>query len=142
MDINCFIEKIFLKHTEKEFEALALSLYKHQVEHNKIYNQYVNFLGVDWKGASSMEEIAFLPAEFFKTHKVITGEVQWEKVFHSSGSTGDPNSKHYVKNLELYRQSITKGFELEYGKLSEHIVLDILPNYKENPNYSTIDMVE
>lgn len=142
MDINSFVEKIFLKHVGTSFESLALTLYKYQAAHNKVYNQYLNSLGIDWGKAKSLEEITFLPIEFFKTHKVITGKDHCEKVFHSSGTTGTTKSKHYVKSLDLYRRSFTMGFEYEYGKLNEYIVLAVLPNYQDNPNSSLIYMVD
>ncbi len=142
MDISRFVEQVFSGHKAPTFEECALTLYKYQAAHNKVYNQYLNSLGIDWGNAKSLEEITFLPIEFFKTHKIITGEDHYEKVFHSSGTTGDTKSKHYVKSLDLYRRSFTMGFEHEYGNLSEYIVLAVLPNYQDNPNSSLIYMVD
>ncbi|HIA36674.1 MAG TPA: acyl transferase [Flavobacteriales bacterium] len=143
MNINSFVEEIFLKHAETSFESLALTLYKYQAEHNIIYKKYLDSLGIDCSQAKTLEEIVFMPIELFKTHKVVTGKDYAEMVFHSSGtSPGAVKSKHYVKSLALYRQSFIRGFELEYGKINEYIVIAVLPSYQENPNCSLIYMVD
>ena len=50
-------------------------------------------------------EVTFLPIEFFKTQKVITGNNKEEKLFTSSGTTGTEKSKHYITDIEIYKKS-------------------------------------
>ncbi|MGB3091567.1 MAG: acyl transferase, partial [Chitinophagaceae bacterium] len=63
-------------------------------------------------------------------------------VFESSGTTGSINSKHQVKDLSLYEESFTRGFELFYGAVSEWCVIGLLPSYLERKNSSLVYMVE
>jgi len=142
MDLNSFKKELFSEEVKGDFEALALSLYKYQVANNKIYQLYVKSLRIDFEQARTLEDIAFLPIELFKTRKIISGDEKWEIVFHSSGTSGENVSKHYVKSIDLYQRSFIRGFELEYGNIDEYIILAILPNYHENPNSSLIYMID
>jgi phenylacetate-coenzyme A ligase PaaK-like adenylate-forming protein len=88
-----------------------------------------------------IEDIPFLPIQFFKTHQVITGEKEPHIIFSSSGTTGSTTSKHYVHDLKLYEQSFTKAFELQYGQPTDYVILGLLPSYLERTGSSLIYMV-
>ena len=51
--------------------------------------------------------------------------------FQSSGTTQTINSRHFIKDIELYRQSFTKGFELFYGPVENWCIIGLLPSYLE-----------
>lgn len=91
---------------------------------------------------TATDKIPFLPISFFKTHKVATTDFKPEIIFESSGTTGSNTSNHLVKNMSLYKQSFTEGFELFYGNPSKWCVLGLLPGYLERKNSSLIAMVE
>ncbi|MCF8335178.1 MAG: acyltransferase, partial [Bacteroidales bacterium] len=110
------IEKnLFSIQSEREFDQLALSVFFYQFRNNPVYREYCQLLDTDPHEVRNIEDIPFLPIEFFKKHRILAGADQWEKVFVSSGTTGLQKSKHYIKRLELYRKSFLKAFEWFYG---------------------------
>ncbi|MDP9040443.1 MAG: acyl transferase, partial [Bacteroidota bacterium] len=64
-----------------------------------------------------------------------------EIVFESSSTTGQKPAKHYVRQLDLYRESFVKGFELYYGDARNFCILGLLPAYLERKDSSLIWMV-
>lgn len=141
-NIESLKEQIFNIQSEQEFIDLALEIFLYQAESNTIYKQYIRTLGIDVNKISNINEIPFLPISFFKTHKVICGEDESEsQVFYSSTTTSEIPSKHYVKNLELYEKSFTKGFEYFYGNSRDYCILALLPSYLERVNSSLVYMV-
>ena len=107
-----------------------------------MYRRYTDSLNIKLKSVDSIEKIPFLPIQFFKTDIVKTGDFEPEKVFESSGTTQSVNSKHFVKNLDLYKRSFTKCFQLFYGQENEWCIIGLLPSYLERNNSSLISMTE
>jgi hypothetical protein len=125
-------------------EALApraLELFRRQYAFNPLYRQYTDALGVDPAGVTRLTAIPFLPVEFFKTHAVKTTEFVPEAVFVSSGTTGMVTSRHEVKDLGLYRASLTSAFRRLYGHPGDWCILGLLPSYLERNNSSLVFMV-
>jgi Acyl-protein synthetase, LuxE len=89
-----------------------------------------------------IEEIPFLPIQFFKTNKITTTNFEAEITFESSGTTGENISRHFVKKLSVYRDSFTKAFELFYGNPEKYCIVGLLPGYLERENSSLITMVD
>lgn len=133
--------KIFSISTSAEFELSALAVFKYQYLKNEVYHTFCNHLGRTDKTVKSIEDIPFLPIEFFKTKKVTTGVFNATTTFISSGTTGQSVSKHYIKDLELYKKSYQIGFELFYGAISNRCILALLPSYLERSGSSLIYMV-
>jgi len=133
-------KKIFNIKSEIDFTALALEIFHFQYHKNEVYHKFVEGLGVDTATIKSYREIPFLPIEFFKTHKVICGDFEPEAVFQSSGTTGMATSKHFIKDIRLYEQSLVRGFKLFFGKPDEHIFLALLPSYLERSGSSLVHM--
>ncbi len=113
-----------------------------QYENNKIYKLYIDTLNVDPLQVSRIEEIPFLPIQFFKTNKITTTNFEAEITFESSGTTGEKISRHFVKKLSVYRDSFTKAFELFYGNPEKYCIVGLLPGYFERENSSLITMVD
>ena len=124
------------------FNALAIQIFKFQYAQNAIYKHWVDALSINPQNVTKLSHIPFLPVSFFKTHKVVTGEFEPECTFESSGTTGTVNSKHYVKDLNLYTQSFTEGFRKFYGDPNEWCIIGLLPSYLERKGSSLIVMVE
>ena len=138
-----FENKIFEVLSDIEFGNLALQLFRFQYENNKVYADYVNVLGVDVSGISKLEAIPFLPISFFKSHRVICGNTEkFEEEFHSSTTTTGIPSRHFVKDVSLYKDSFTKGFAQFYEDITEYCLLALLPSYLEKGNSSLVFMVE
>lgn len=142
MEIKLLIERIFEIQNETDFKDISLKIFKQQAENNKIYNQYIKHLNIDYQNISQIEEIPFLPISFFKKHKIICGNQDFEEVFISSGTTGMTQSKHYVKDISIYKKSFRLAFEHFYGKPENYCFLALLPAYLERKGSSLIYMAD
>lgn len=126
---------------EQGFEALSLEIFRHQYLANPVYKSYVDALAVNPANICKIEQIPFLPIRFFKSHTVMSGDFEPEAVFESSGTTTTVNSRHYVNDASLYKESFTKGFELFYGAAKEFCIIGLLPSYLERNSSSLVYMV-
>ncbi|NKQ39289.1 MAG: acyl transferase [Methanosarcinales archaeon] len=131
---------IFNIKTANNFEKLALKIFNHQAINNKIYANFLSLLRINPKSITSLEQIPFLPIQFFKTHKILSSKEQIQQTFLSSGTTGMQQSKHHVTDLNIYENSFTKGFQYFYGDIKNYTVLALLPSYLERDGSSLIYM--
>jgi hypothetical protein len=125
-----------------DFSQTALALFRYQALHNPVYRDYLQHLGVQPQEVSQLEEIPFLPIEFFKTHEVKTGEFVPEVTFYSSGTTQMSRSRHLVASLDWYTQTTKRIFEHYYGPLTDYGLLALLPSYLEQGGSSLVSMVD
>lgn len=128
--------------SDTEFNSRAIELFHKQKDACEIYNQYLRLIRQYEKPILHWSEIPFLPIEFFKSHRVATGDFEEQTIFTSSGTTGQTTSKHYVKDLSIYEESFLKGFEYFYGKPEEWTVLALLPSYLERSGSSLVYMAD
>lgn len=128
--------------SEQEFEKIALELFQKQFTENSVYREFCNYLNIKSQDVKTLKNIPFLPIQFFKTHEVKTGNFNPEITFLSSGTTGQIQSQHLVKNLSLYEESFTKTFEHFYSTIEDFVVLGLLPSYLEREGSSLIYMVD
>lgn len=135
-------DRIFAISDEKEFRALAMEIFHYQSSENPVYGEYLKLLGKNPSAIESPGEIPFLPVEFFREHRVLTGRRKPEVVFESSGTTSSQASKHYVCDAGLYRKSFTRGFELFYGRPEDYCILALLPSYLERKHSSLVFMAD
>ncbi|UBM62477.1 acyl transferase [Candidatus Sulfidibacterium hydrothermale] len=135
-------KKIFSLHTEADFNRTALSVFRFQYVYNPVYRQFVDALGIDPSPIDHYRNIPFLPIEFFKTHQVVCGTFTPEAVFESSGTTDTTTSRHPVKKLSLYEESLMKGFQLFFGNPEEYVFLALLPSYLERTGSSLVYMTQ
>ncbi|HQK39542.1 MAG TPA: acyl transferase, partial [Flavobacterium alvei] len=96
----------------------------------------------DVRKVKSLEQIPFLPIQFFKSHTVVSNTNTAKAIFTSSGTTGMATSKHFVTDVFLYEESYRKGFSQFYGNIEDYVVLALLPSYLEREGSSLIYMVE
>ena len=140
--LSTLINKIFKISNDHDFNDVALKVFKYQYDNIPIYQDYVKLKNVSKNDVTHFSEIPFLPIQFFKTHPVVNDVNKIEKIFLSSGTTKSSRSKHYIKNLEIYKQSFLKGFKNNYGNPNEWIILALLPSYLEQGDSSLIYMVD
>ena len=138
--MNTFINKIFNCTNDATFEKLALEIFDFQMENNLTYAAYAALI-LRGKNPENINEIPFLPLEFFKTEQIICQGQAIEEIFLSSGTTGE-QSKHLVSNIELYKSSYQTTFQLFYGDITDYCILALLPSYKEREGSSLIYMVD
>ncbi|MGB2416468.1 MAG: acyl transferase, partial [Flavobacteriaceae bacterium] len=131
---------IFNIQSEADFKATALEVFKFQFEHNAVYRSFCDLLYKHPSDVRSIEQIPFLPIEFFKTHTIISTNKPTKATFTSSGTTGSIVSKHHVVDLDVYKQSFRTGFESFYGTIENYTVLALLPSYLEREGSSLVYM--
>jgi len=131
---------IFNIQSETDFKATALEVFKFQFEHNAVYRSFCDLLYKHPSDVTSLEQIPFLPIEFFKTHTIISTNKPTKATFKSSGTTGSIVSKHHVVDLDVYKQSFRTGFESFYGTIENYTVLALLPSYLEREGSSLVYM--
>lgn len=134
-------EKIFNK-DNFNFEGVALELFAFQYTYNPVYRQFVDLLKINTDNVQSVVEIPFLPIDFFKTHDVMVRNESPQKIFESSGTTGQQRSRHLVADINLYQKSFETCFINFYGDPGEWIILALLPSYLERNSSSLVFMVD
>ena len=137
-----FSDKIFSISSEEEFEAAALELFRRQAVMCEPYRQYVELLGVNPAEVNRVEDIPFLPIEFFKWRDVYCGEREPEKVFTSSNTGGTVASRHMMQSLALYERAFTTAFEQFYGATEGWSIYGLLPNYLQREGSSLVYMTD
>ncbi|MDR3716685.1 MAG: acyl transferase [Puia sp.] len=144
MDRNgsAILEKRIFGVGPANFSDLALEVFRFQYDHNPLYRSYTDALRVDPRKVDSIRAIPFLPISFFKTGVVKTTGFDTGTVFESSGTTGAVNSRHFVREPSLYRESFVRGFEAFYGPVGEWCIIGLLPSYLERKNSSLVVMVD
>jgi hypothetical protein len=118
------------------FNNVALELYFFQAKKNEVYKKYHHYLGVDPNNIQNIQQIPFLPVEFFRTQKVVCQGFDFPYEFYSSGTTSTKVSKHYVSDIELYRESLIRGFRLFFGNPSDYSIFSLIPSFQSNPHSS------
>ena len=135
-------DKIFNISSDEEFKDLALKVFKFQFENNLIYRSFCDLLYKHPSDIKAIEDIPFLPIQFFKSHNVLSSKDSIKKTFTSSGTTESVTSKHYVTDLSVYEESFQKGFQHFYNNIEDYVVLALLPSYLERDGSSLIYMVD
>ncbi len=130
-----------IKH--QNFDDIALKVFEYQSKNCKIYSQFIKFLNFDTNLVKKIEDIPFLPIEFFKTHQVKTNEYDSDKIFESSSTTGLNTSKHHIKLIKNYEKSFTECFNNSFfNNFKNYVHLALLPNYLERNNSSLVYQVK
>lgn len=129
--------------SETKFNDLTLEVFAYQYKYNAFYRQYCSLIGKEFSKVSSINDIPFLPIQFFKNQEIKTGDwTESEMIFTSSGTTGASTSQHFVRDLAFYKDITILGFEEKYGAVENYCVLGLLPSYLERTGSSLIVMVD
>lgn len=134
------LEKRIFDVSEAQFETLALEVFSFQYANCSVYRHFVDLLGKN--KPQSLQEIPFLPIDFFKTKEIICESHSAELTFKSSGTTGQVRSTHLVANKSIYEQSFEKAYRQLIGNPEEQVILALLPNYLEQGQSSLVYMVD
>ncbi|MBW4359425.1 LuxE/PaaK family acyltransferase [Flavobacterium taihuense] len=133
---------IFTISSQKQFEKIALKVFRFQYENNLVYQKFCDLLKTNPQKVKSLHQIPFLPIQFFKSHNVVSNNNPIQATFTSSGTTGTITSRHLVTDVSIYEESYRKGFSQFYGNIEDYVVLALLPSYLEREGSSLIYMVE
>jgi hypothetical protein len=121
---------------------MALKVFRFQYENNLVYHEFCDFLKTDVQKVKTIQQIPFLPIQFFKSHEVVSNSNPIQTIFTSSGTTGMVTSKHLVTDVSIYEESYRKAFSQFYGNIEDYVVLALLPSYLEREGSSLIHMVD
>lgn len=135
-------EQVFSIKSDREFEDVALQIFRHQAKNCKVYGEFIAGLKIDATRINSLTEIPYLPIEFFKSQQIISSADPAEVTFSSSGTTGITTSRHFVTDVGWYTESFRRAFNLFYGDIRTYTILALLPSYLEREGSSLIYMVE
>lgn len=124
------------------FDSLAIEAYRIQYTHNKTYHAYVDHLIHEPLAIAHINQIPFLPIEFFKSRQIKTGHWKAEKSFKSSGTTRTGRSIHAVDRFNFYLSHASDQFRDVYGDLKKICLIAVLPSYQEQGDSSLIAMVD
>ncbi len=133
---------LFNLNSESEFEDLSLEVFRLQYKSNAVYRKYCDLIKINFNEIKSYREIPFLPISFFKNHRIVLENSKIEETFTSSGTGLGGQSKHYVSDIEIYRDSFNKSFMYFYGKAENYCFLALLPSYLEREGSSLVFMVD
>jgi Acyl-protein synthetase, LuxE len=132
---------IFAIANQKQFEKIALKVFRFQYENNLVYREFCNLIKTDVQKVKSIGQIPFLPIQFFKSHEVVSSTNPIQEIFTSSGTSGMITSKHFVTDVSLYEASYRNAFSQFYGNIEDYVVLALLPSYLDRQGSSLIYMV-
>jgi phenylacetate-coenzyme A ligase PaaK-like adenylate-forming protein len=135
-------KRIFNIKSFSDFRETALQIFNHQFNNNAVYHDFIIGLGKNPSGIRTPEDIPFMPVEFFRNHKIVTGNLPVEMIFESSGTTGFMPGKHFINDLGLYEESFLKSFSLFYGEPEKYLIAALLPSYIERRGSSLVYMAD
>jgi phenylacetate-coenzyme A ligase PaaK-like adenylate-forming protein len=124
------------------FEKRALRLFQIQSKKCEVFSKYLSLINVESSKITRLEQIPFLPIEFFKNQKIISSDKAIDIIFSSSGTSGQNTSKHYVSDLSIYEQSFMAAFKQFYGSVKDYRILALLPSYLEREGSSLVYMCD
>lgn len=133
---------IFQIGSKKEFEKITLKVFRFQYDNNIVYRDFCTLLKKDKSNVKRIEDIPFLPIQFFKSHTILSSTNPIQTTFTSSGTTGMNTSRHHVTDLEFYEESYRLAFRQFYGNIEDYVILALLPSYLEREGSSLIHMVD
>lgn len=131
---------IFSIDSPSEFRSVSLDVFRFQFYNNPVYHKFCQYLQKTPESVTTLEEIPFLPIEFFKSHRILSSKEPVEIVFTSSGTTGQERSQHLVTDCSYYTQSFREAFHHFYGNVEDYAILALLPSYLERKGSSLIYM--
>ncbi len=127
--------------TLDQFDDFALELFQFQARQNPIYGAYLKARKIEAPSIQKLEDIPFLPIQFFKDSLVYCGNPNAaSQTYSSSGTTGMITSKHLLWSQDFYLNHAQRLFEQVYGPLTDFHVLALLPAYLERPGSSLVAM--
>ncbi|SKA03017.1 LuxE/PaaK family acyltransferase [Sediminibacterium ginsengisoli] len=128
--------------TPGTFDQVCLEVFRFQYDHNPVYRQWCDLMGASPATVKTPAALPSLPVSFFKTHRIATTDFDTEIFFESSGTTQTINSRHWIRDITVYRQSFIRAFEQFYGPVSDWCIIGLLPAYLERQHSSLVMMVD
>ncbi|PCJ80677.1 MAG: acyl transferase [Bacteroidetes bacterium] len=125
------------------FKDVALKVFAFQVANNEVYREFVSLMGIDWMKVNNYRDIPFMPVEFFRSHKVISGEFEPEVIYRSSGtSNSGARSEHRIRSVAWYNEVSNKIYSRLVRPVKECIWFALLPGYIDRGDASLVAMAK
>ncbi|MES2426775.1 MAG: acyl transferase [Bacteroidota bacterium] len=135
-------QQVFSITNQEQFNQVALQVFQYQAKNCLIYNNFLSGLKIDPAETTKVQDIPFLPIQFFKAQRILSSADDVQLTFTSSGTTGMITSSHYITDVSWYEESFRKAFQLFYGDIKDYTILALLPAYLERPGSSLIYMAQ
>ncbi len=135
-------DRILNINDKERFREYALEIFRMQSAGNKVYADFIRNLGINPSNVKTPEKAPFLPVEFFKTQKVVTGTQPHVRIFESSRTTSGESSRHYIIDIGIYEKSFLGSFSIFYGDPADYMIAALLPSYTERENSSLVYMMD
>lgn len=102
----------YLRSPDDEFNDLAVNLFQFQRSHNPPYRAFCESIGHGSDDLDSWTEIPPAPPQAFKAGLPLSclPPAECEREFLTSGTTQDVQGHHWMGDLRLYRESVTRGW--------------------------------
>lgn len=126
---------------ERDFNELALAIYRFQHDQNEFYRNYLKAIGA--REPRTWREIPPVPASAFKRAKIVSFPEQaigaW---FKTSGTSEAESGQHYFRSLDLYEAAILPNFEAHLLPHKSRLPMLILtPSPDQAPHSSLVHMM-
>ncbi|MDQ6609065.1 MAG: acyl transferase [Bacteroidota bacterium] len=135
-------KRVFNLNNEKDFLQIALDIFQHQYLTSAVYKAYCEAIKANPQQVKRIDQIPFLPIQFFKNFEVTAGLFHPQVVFKSSGTSGEKTSHHHLKEVAVYETSFLNCFKIFYGNPEGACILGLLPSYLEKGDSSLVYMVD
>ena len=87
------------------FNQKAIEIFNYQYNNNSVYSKYCKLINVDVKSIKKIEDIPFLPIQFFKNN-IVSSHREHTHLFKSSGTwfrTYLEDGREFKGNFSLVR---------------------------------------
>ena len=136
------LKNTILRTTALDFAENALTVFRLQAEHNPVYRRWIELLGLNPAKVASIEDIPFMPIDFFKSQSVSLFSASAPEQFLSSGTGGYGSSRHLVHDIDFYDEVCRTIFKSFYPQKDEFFIAALLPSYLERSGSSLIRMAQ
>ena len=125
------------------FNTLAIRLFCYQLDHNPVYQRFV-LSQQRSREINRWEDIPPLPIMAFRFTDIKCRPLsEAQRIFYSSGTTGEPKSQHPVFDLEIATAAILSNFDKHLMPEGGRIKMAILtPSPSEAPHASLVYMMD
>lgn len=134
-------KRVFTVSSHTGFCNLAMEVFRFQYENCLVYREFADALSRTPEMVRQLEEIPFIPVEFYRSREIICSGMKPLLEFRSSGTTSSLPSRHLLADPCLYDSSLLKGFMHAYGDPAGYTFLSLTPKPEENPYSSLIHMI-
>lgn len=121
------------------FEDRCMKVFEYQVNQVEVYKRFCEALGIS--KPENPEEIPLLPLQAFKDTRVLKNDFASNLHFKSSGTSGMQRSTHFIRNPDVYKQSIIHGMR-QFYELDDFVIWAYTPGYNDNPDSSLVWMLQ